>query len=140
MDTLDKNFIPPAFNSFFTYYLSLFPDNTFRSSVSSLVPSILKYPTSFPSKRRRLYVSISSAHADGASRSAADRHVRDFAFFFVTLPVLFTFDKKISFPICCSGQPDFKYFHSSIYWKYYDIITFFIYYPFKIYCCLHRKR
>ena len=85
-------------------------------------------------------MSISSAHADGASRSAADRHVRDFAFFFVTLPVLFTFDKKISFPICCSGQPDFKYFHSSIYWKYYDIITFFIYYPFKIYCCLHRKR
>lgn len=69
-------------------------------------------------------MSISSAHADGASRSAADRHVRDFAFFFVTLPVLFTFDKKISFPICCSGQPDFKYFHSSIYWKYYDIITF----------------
>lgn len=85
-------------------------------------------------------MSISSAHADGASRSAADRHVRDFAFFFVTLPVLFTFDKKISFPICCSGQPDFKYFHLSIYWKYYDIITFFIYYPRKIYCCFYRKR
>ena len=79
-------------------------------------------------------------HADGASRSAADRHVRDFAFFFVTLPVLFTFDKKISFPICCSGQPDFKYFHLSIYWKYHDIITFFIYQPFEIYCCLRRKR